>query len=125
MVKINISSFLSSVPTSVAVLMGRDHVELAMAKMTLLLFTRHRLKLLVVGRILRWHEKFLFPGMYTLYNILPLCVDRTYEYDGIVTPLIILCYVIVKSIIAEKKREKGRQRETLLLVLKEHVRRGP
>lgn len=32
MVKINISSFFSSVPTSVAVLMGRDHVELAMAK---------------------------------------------------------------------------------------------
>lgn len=38
--------------------------------------------LLVVGRILKWPARLPPPGIYTLYNSLPLSVGRTWEYDG-------------------------------------------
>lgn len=44
--------------------------------------------LVVVGRILRQHSRFLSPGVHTLYNALLSCVGRIYEYDRTVTPWI-------------------------------------
>lgn len=78
-----------------AVPMGRDHTEFPMAKDELSSVSPSMLKRLVVGRILRWNSRFLFPGMYTLYNALLLSVGRTYEYNVVVTPLIMLCYHVI------------------------------
>lgn len=48
--------------------------------------------MVVSGRILRWLPRFLPLGVYVLNNPLPLCVRGILEYDGIVIPMIRLCY---------------------------------
>lgn len=44
----------------------------------------------MVGRILKWPPRFLPLMLHALYNSLLSNVDGTYEYNGIITPMVTL-----------------------------------